>query len=44
MIDVIAARRHLAEKLPAGETLEITNEDVLDAAAAIVAGAKAGPS
>jgi hypothetical protein len=40
VIDVTAARRHLAETLPDGETIEINNEDVLDVAAAIVAGAK----
>jgi hypothetical protein len=42
MIDVTAARQHLAEKLPADETLEITNENVLDAAAAVVVDRKAG--
>jgi hypothetical protein len=42
MIDVTAARIHLAEKLPVDEQVEITDESVLDAAVAIVAARTAG--
>lgn len=41
MIDVTAARIHLAEKLRDDEQVEITDESILDAAIAIVAARKA---
>jgi hypothetical protein len=42
MIDLTAARRHLAEKLPAGEEIEIVDETILNTAAAIVVDRKVG--
>lgn len=43
MIDLDAARRYLAETLPPDEPLELDDEQVLDAAAAVVAGTRADP-
>jgi hypothetical protein len=43
MIDVTAARIHLAENPPVDEQVEITDESILDAAAAVVAARKATP-
>jgi hypothetical protein len=36
-IELETARRFLAEQLPAGEPVEIVDDDVLDAAAAVIA-------
>jgi hypothetical protein len=40
-IDVDAARRHLRETLPADQPVEIADDGVLDAAAAVVVRTKA---